>query len=105
MACDQHPPLCRKGIRMTLVERRKLNAQATGGCSGEPINRLILSLVRSQSHKGSILDFGAGKGNLLMLLAQEDSTRTLFGMDIMERPPSLPASIGWHQQDLNDEIQ
>jgi 2-polyprenyl-3-methyl-5-hydroxy-6-metoxy-1,4-benzoquinol methylase len=60
--------------------------------------------VRSQYDAGSILDFGAGKGNLLLLLAQEEGVDSLCGIDIMERPPSLPTSIGWHQQDLNDEI-
>src|SRR5262249_1188938 len=53
---------------------------------------------------GSLIDFGAGKGELLRSLAETGSFQTLAGIDLFERPPDLPATISWHRQDLNEAV-
>jgi len=50
-----------------------------------------------------ILDFGAGKGELISLLAHMDGME-LHGVDIMKRPENIPACVNWYQWDLNDAL-
>ena len=52
---------------------------------------------------GRILDFGAGKGELISLLAHMDGME-LHGADIMKRPENIPACLNWYQWDLNDAL-
>jgi len=66
-----------------------------GGTSAPHIKSLILPLIRS----GSVLDFGAGQGELLSMLPAGDLT----GVDFLPRPP-LPNHVQWHSRDLNQPI-
>ena len=54
--------------------------------------------------RGALLDFGAGRGELLQRLHQLGGFDELAGVDLFERPASLPSSVAWHQQDLNEPV-
>lgn len=88
----------------TLAEQRMRAAEASGGTSPQTIKQLVLRLVRQHGLKGRFLDFGAGRGELLRVLANEEGIDSLSGADILERPAELRASVAWHQQDLNAEL-
>jgi 2-polyprenyl-3-methyl-5-hydroxy-6-metoxy-1,4-benzoquinol methylase len=89
---------------VSLLEFRKAAAQASGGTSGEPVKALVLRLIEAQRLGGSVLDFGAGRGELLRFLAAQHRFTSLTGADILGRPPGLPDSIQWIEQDLNQPL-
>nr|WP_279671640.1 SAM-dependent methyltransferase [Flexivirga meconopsidis] len=43
----------------------------------------------------AVVDFAAGRGELLTELAHRGTARTLIGVDVVDRPADLPASIDW----------
>jgi 2-polyprenyl-3-methyl-5-hydroxy-6-metoxy-1,4-benzoquinol methylase len=85
----------------TLLDFRRAAAEASGGTSGEPVKSLVLRLVNSEKLSGNLLDFGAGRGELLSLLQAQRRFTTLSGADVLSRPAWLPSSIEWIEQDLN----
>jgi 2-polyprenyl-3-methyl-5-hydroxy-6-metoxy-1,4-benzoquinol methylase len=87
-----------------LAEARRRASELSGGISSEPIKSLILSVLAGERATGSLLDFGAGTGELLARLQALSAFDRLAGVDLFPRPPSLAPEIGWHQQDLNDDV-
>ena len=90
---------------MDLADARRRASQLSGGVSSEPIKSLILSVLDGERADGSLLDVGAGTGDLLTRLHALSTFDRLAGVDLLPRPPALPPEIGWHQQDLNDDIE
>ncbi len=88
----------------TLGQRRRKAAEASGGTSCSEIKDLVLQLVRQEQLTGSILDFGAGKGELIATLLNVGMFTGVSGADILERPAGLPEAVHWYHQDLNEEI-
>ncbi|MDR3638728.1 MAG: methyltransferase domain-containing protein [Isosphaeraceae bacterium] len=88
----------------TLDERRLAAAEASGGTSGSEIKDLVLRLIRQERLAGSVLDFGAGRGELIGKLLDLGTFPNVSGADILERPVGLPESVHWYHQDLNGEI-
>ena len=86
-----------------LNQFRLLAAHLSGGTSNCEIKDMVINIFKEHGIKGRILDFGAGKGELVSLLAQMDGME-LHGADIMERPENIPAYVNWYQQDLNDAL-
>ena len=89
---------------MDLAEARRRASELSGGISSEPIKSLILRVLDREAAKGSLLDFGAGTGELLARLYGPARFDRLAGVDLFPRPASLPAPVEWHQQDLNDVV-
>lgn len=89
---------------MDLAESRRRASELSGGISSEPIKSLILRLLDRERATGSLLDYGAGTGELLIRLQALSRFDRLAGIDLFARPASLPAPIEWHQQDLNDAV-
>lgn len=87
-----------------LAERRMEAAQRSGGTSADSIKRLVLRLLAGHPRTSSILDFGAGRGELVRRLVEEEGYADVTGVDLLPRPDDLPASIEWSQRDLNDEF-
>lgn len=50
-----------------------------------------------------VIEIGAGSGGLLCALQGEG--RSLVGVDLAPRPPTLPASIDWKQNDLREVLR
>lgn len=90
---------------MNLQERRIYAAECSAGTSHSTIKSFILRLINSRHFKGRILDYGAGKGDLLELISKQGLFESLSGVDIMKRPAKLGEHIIWHQQDLNESLQ
>jgi 2-polyprenyl-3-methyl-5-hydroxy-6-metoxy-1,4-benzoquinol methylase len=88
-----------------LAESRRRASALSGGISSEPIKSLILRLLERERAGGSLLDFGAGTGELLTRLHGLERFEHLAGIDLFPRPATLPAEIDWHQQDLNDVVE
>jgi SAM-dependent MidA family methyltransferase len=55
----------------------------------------IARLARDEG-LSTVVDVGAGGGELLVRLNRIDSGLTLVGVDVASRPASLPSAIGWH---------
>jgi 2-polyprenyl-3-methyl-5-hydroxy-6-metoxy-1,4-benzoquinol methylase len=89
---------------MDLVEARRRASSLSGGTSSEPIRRLVMKCLIEEGARGRLLDFGAGRGELLSELHQTSAFDHLAGVDLFARPSTLPAAIQWHQQDLNEEV-
>jgi 2-polyprenyl-3-methyl-5-hydroxy-6-metoxy-1,4-benzoquinol methylase len=88
---------------MNLTEFRKHASERSGGTSAEPIKRLLARMLEHANGSiGSILDFGAGKGEFLERLHRTRACHDLTGIDLFDRPTSLPDAIAWHTQDLNE---
>lgn len=50
----------------------------------------------AQAHGcGTVLEIGAGRGELLVALSRYAPHLRLHGVDVVGRPPALPAGIGW----------
>ena len=77
---------------MDLAEARRRASELSGGVSSEPIKSLILSVLDGERASGSLLDFGAGTGELLARLHALSSFDRLAGVDLFARPSSLPPS-------------
>jgi 2-polyprenyl-3-methyl-5-hydroxy-6-metoxy-1,4-benzoquinol methylase len=89
---------------MDLAEFRKRAAELSGGTSSEQIRALVLRCLDDAGASGRLLDFGAGRGELLCQLHGANNFSELAGADLFARPADLPASISWYQQDLNEAL-
>jgi 2-polyprenyl-3-methyl-5-hydroxy-6-metoxy-1,4-benzoquinol methylase len=87
-----------------LADARRRASELSGGVSSEPIRSLILTVLAGERASGTLLDFGAGTGELLARLHALSTFDRLAGVDLLPRPAALPAEIGWRQQDLNDDV-
>ncbi len=91
--------------RDSLLDRRLFAAECAGGTSSSAVKSLILSLIECRQFKGSLLDYGAGKGELLRLLIKSCCFENLGGADIIQRPSDLSDDVKWYQQDLNEPLR
>lgn len=85
--------------------QRKKRSEISGGISSDVIKNLVISCIESEQASGNLLDFGAGKGELLNRLYQLNYFSSLAGIDLFPRPENLQSSIDWYQQDLNEKIE
>jgi 2-polyprenyl-3-methyl-5-hydroxy-6-metoxy-1,4-benzoquinol methylase len=90
---------------MELVEARRVASQLSGGTSPDAIKALVIKCLQEAKAAGSLLDFGAGLGELLGQLHRLGGFATLAGADLFPRPDGLDPAIEWCQQDLNDTVQ
>ncbi len=88
----------------SLKDFRYQAAIASGGISSHAIKQSILEVLERESASGATVDVGAGRGELLALLAARRGLGPFEGIDIMPRPPELPDEIGWTCVDLNEEL-
>lgn len=89
---------------MTLAEARRQASLLSGGTSSEPIRSLVLACLAQAHARGSLLDYGAGRGELLSQLHSAGTFTDLAGVDLFPRPEALPPAVAWHQQDLNEPL-
>lgn len=78
-------------------------AEASGGTSPDLVKDLVTACLREQNATGSLLDFGAGLGELLARLQREGHLAPLAGADLFPRPAGLDDRIEWFQRDLNGD--
>lgn len=90
---------------MELFDRRVYAAECAGGTSNSKIKSFVLSLIKNRNFNGRVLDYGAGKGQLLKLLSSQVLFESLCGADIIKKPEHLGDDIAWYEQDLNDALE
>jgi 2-polyprenyl-3-methyl-5-hydroxy-6-metoxy-1,4-benzoquinol methylase len=91
-------------IPQSLRDHRQYAADCSGGTSCSSIKSLIIHLIKTHHLQGQVLDYGAGKGELLSLLEHENIFRQLSGVDILTQPGHLGQNVAWYQHDLNEPI-
>jgi 2-polyprenyl-3-methyl-5-hydroxy-6-metoxy-1,4-benzoquinol methylase len=89
---------------MDLQQARKTASLLSGGTSSDDIKEMIQRCLRLERAAGSVIDFGAGKGELLGRLVESGRFSALAGTDLFPRPADLDSSVEWYQQDLNEPI-
>ncbi len=89
---------------MDLAEARRNASKLSGGTSTDVIKDLVVQCLRDAQARGSLLDFGAGLGELLSRLHAAGGFEELAGADLFARPDDLPEGVAWYQCDLNDPI-
>jgi SAM-dependent MidA family methyltransferase len=63
----------------------------------------LLRLARAAG-TDTVIDVGAGRGELLRTLHHLDPSLTLHGVDLADRPPRLPSAVSWSAQLPADTI-
>ncbi|MDF8264711.1 SAM-dependent methyltransferase [Luteipulveratus flavus] len=61
---------------------------------GRILARAVATLCR-QYALSSIVEIGAGRGELLATLHEVDPALSLHGIDVVRRPPGLPGAVAW----------
>lgn len=87
-----------------LTEARWRTALLTGGTSDAEVKDFAIACLRNERAAGSLLDFGAGRGELLARLAPLSWFDSLAGIDLFPRPDHLDPRIDWHQHDLDEPL-
>jgi 2-polyprenyl-3-methyl-5-hydroxy-6-metoxy-1,4-benzoquinol methylase len=86
-----------------LEDRRLAAAQASAGRSDDAIHRAALAQLVRTGAAGTVLDFGAGRGELLERMAALGRFTHLMGADIAEFGATLPG-VEWIRCDLNGPL-
>jgi 2-polyprenyl-3-methyl-5-hydroxy-6-metoxy-1,4-benzoquinol methylase len=89
---------------MNLTESRRRASELSGGTSSDAIRSLVLECLAQENARGSLLDFGAGRGELLVQLHRTGRFERLAGIDLLPRPAAIPNDVCWHEQDLNEDV-
>lgn len=63
-----------------------------------PLFARALARLAAEAGLDTVVDVGAGRGELLVALRRFAPHLTLVGVDVADRPEALPPSIGWHAQ-------
>lgn len=90
--------------QMQLEATRRKIAHSSGGTSGEAVRISALELIRKSDLRGTLADFGAGKGDLIRELLEMNWFSSITGVDLTDRPSKLPASVRWSKADLNQPV-
>lgn len=86
---------------LELKEQRKLASEQSMGQSSSIIHDKVVDIVSSMNlSEGELLDFGAGRGDLLKKFVQKVQLE-LHGVDLMK---TEVAGVTWHEQDLNEPV-
>jgi SAM-dependent MidA family methyltransferase len=67
---------------------------ATHGQTGRLLAEALAHLAR-ENHLTQVVDVGAGRGELLTHLYAAEPALRLTGLDVVARPPGLPAPVRW----------
>ena len=84
-----------------ILEHRAKAAELSGGTSGNAIYALIERVIAEHGLQGSILDYGAGVGQLTRRLLALQRFHSVGAADIMGVPSDLRGKAEWIEQDLN----
>jgi 2-polyprenyl-3-methyl-5-hydroxy-6-metoxy-1,4-benzoquinol methylase len=88
-----------------VLESRRKSSLLSGGTSGFEIKKMVIEYLLQNNAKGSLLDFGAGKGELIRILWDKKLFEHVECVDLYDRPFDLAEQIRWHVQDLNDDVE
>lgn len=84
------------------IRRHRIKAaECSGGTSSERIYQAIEQIIAAMELRGSVLDYGAGTGQLTRRLISSKRFKHIAAADILAAPSSLPPIVNWLEQDLN----
>ena len=84
-----------------VLEHRSHAAERSGGISSEAIYQCVERVITEKNLTGSVLDYGAGVGNLSRRLLAGKRFQHIAAADIRAVPGDLDGLIEWIEQDLN----
>jgi 2-polyprenyl-3-methyl-5-hydroxy-6-metoxy-1,4-benzoquinol methylase len=91
-----------------LPQRRIQAARSSGGTSDDLIYSAILELLARSQPRGTVLDFGAGKGMLASELCGADrfpEITAVTAVDVVDFPDRRThEKLSWRLADLNDRL-
>jgi 2-polyprenyl-3-methyl-5-hydroxy-6-metoxy-1,4-benzoquinol methylase len=85
----------------SVTQGRVQAAHLGGGISSDAIYSRIEQLIKVKGLRGSVLDYGAGVGNLTRRLLALQRFDRIAAVDVMRVPQDLNGSVEWTEQDLN----
>jgi 2-polyprenyl-3-methyl-5-hydroxy-6-metoxy-1,4-benzoquinol methylase len=91
-------------VTQDLASWRQSASQASKGTSSNEVIQAACSAIQMTPPSSSLLDFGAGVGDLLKNLCALGWSGPMTGADLFARPPDLPDSLAWIQADLNHPL-
>lgn len=91
-------------LAVDLTEFRTKAAIASGGRASDPIYSAIEHVLMERRAGGTLLDLGAGMGNLTRRLHATGLFSLVTAADIAPRPGGLPEAIDWLTADLNEPL-
>lgn len=83
---------------------RRQASEHSDGKSADYIYKLFLRLIESVPASESLLDYGAGRGDLSKAILATGRIQNIYAADLFPPPADLPAGIQWLQKDLNEEL-
>jgi 2-polyprenyl-3-methyl-5-hydroxy-6-metoxy-1,4-benzoquinol methylase len=83
-----------------ILKRREEAAERSGGISSQTIYSLIQRVIEEKNLRGSVLDYGAGRGQLTRQLLELHRFQRVVAADISPAPVDLEG-VEWITQDLN----
>ncbi len=90
---------------MDRIKAHRLEASlSSGGTSAKHIYEAFVNLAKRLDLSGDILDFGAGKGNLIPYIQALNRFSSVTAADIMARPAGIDKLVKWISCDLNNAI-
>jgi 2-polyprenyl-3-methyl-5-hydroxy-6-metoxy-1,4-benzoquinol methylase len=92
-----------KTTAQDLLMQRTKAAELSKGISSNAIYDAIERVIASRNLAGTVLDYGAGAGDLTRRLIALNRFDSVSAADIMHKPNDLEA-VNWVEQDLNEPI-
>src|ERR1700683_4046791 len=92
------------GFAADIPHHRVKAAELSGGTSSEAIYRKIERLISDSGLRGSVLDYGAGTGELTRRLLGLERFSHIAAVDIMHVPSDIVGAVDWIKRDLNEAI-
>jgi 2-polyprenyl-3-methyl-5-hydroxy-6-metoxy-1,4-benzoquinol methylase len=89
----------------SLQANRRNAAEASGGESNSVIYTWFKKILLDLKLQGNLLDFGAGKGILTVMILQLGRFDSVTAADLMAPPPDLPNQVNWITADLNEPLK
>jgi 2-polyprenyl-3-methyl-5-hydroxy-6-metoxy-1,4-benzoquinol methylase len=87
-----------------LHTQRAKAAELSRGISSNVIYSAIERVLAAKDLRGSVLDYGAGTGDLTRRLVRLGRFASVSAADIMPKPPGMD-DVNWIEQDLNEPMQ
>jgi 2-polyprenyl-3-methyl-5-hydroxy-6-metoxy-1,4-benzoquinol methylase len=88
-----------------LLERRiKASEESKGTSTGAVIDHALKAALEMGTTR-SMLEYGAGMGDLIRRLVAAGWSGTITGADLFARPEGLPEKVAWVQEDLNRPLK
>ncbi|MBD3296239.1 MAG: methyltransferase domain-containing protein, partial [Candidatus Omnitrophica bacterium] len=94
-----------KNQKKRLKTFRKEASELSRGVSSDAIYKMFVRIILENKLNGVLLDFGAGKGNLVNILGHMGELSEIHACDMFKKPEGVNIPVIWEVQDLNLETK